>query len=96
MTVYVRTGRENIKKCEDAECAVLDTKDICDSVRFAVTKLDVRFSGAVTVRGRYNDSTSERVVIEGRLVNRGAGGAGALTIDLWSFDGASWQPVLTE
>jgi hypothetical protein len=64
-----------------------------DSIKFAMRKLEVNISDPVTATSRYNNPTSEHVEISGSLINSGAFNTGQLTMDLWYYNGATYETV---
>jgi hypothetical protein len=96
VTIYLRTGIKFNMSCNSQVCVMTDSTTI-DSIRFALKKLDVRFSDSIAARSSYGSSSTEHVVIDGWLVNEGVSSyfdADALNLDLWhSNNGTSWFPV---
>jgi hypothetical protein len=95
VTIYIRTGKKYNMSCNSENCVMMDRITL-DSIRFALKKLYVRFSDSIAARGSYKNSTSEHVVIDGWLVNKGESSnfdADVLNLDLWYSDGTSWFPV---
>jgi hypothetical protein len=96
VTIYIRVGKKLNLSCNSQNCVMMDRITL-DSIRFAVKKLDVRFSDSIASRGSYGNATTEHVVIDGWLVNEGVSSyfdADVLNLDLWYRDGTSWLPVV--
>jgi hypothetical protein len=95
VTIYIRTGKKVDMSCNSQNCVMTD-KTTIDSIKFALKKLDIRFSETITARSSYSNSVAERVVIDGKLVNNGISSyfdADVLNLDLWYRNGTSWTPV---
>jgi hypothetical protein len=93
--IYIRTGKKFDMSCNNQSCVLMD-KITIDSIKFALDKLDIRFSNSITATGSYDNPNAEHVVIDGKLVNEGVSSyfnAAALNLDLWYRDGTSWLPV---
>ncbi|MDR2010050.1 MAG: hypothetical protein LBQ22_06170, partial [Bacteroidales bacterium] len=91
--IYVRTGKLNSLTCDAMSCTLMEYGTVYDSVTVSMEKLQVRFSDNIDANSKYGDPTTERVVIDGWLVNDGDLDAGRLTMDLWYFNGAYYEPV---
>ncbi|MDR2010369.1 MAG: hypothetical protein LBQ22_07795, partial [Bacteroidales bacterium] len=91
--IYVRTGIIDSLTCDNVRCAILSVSELSDSVTVSLQKLEIDFDGTVIANSRYNDETSERVVIQGTLVNNSDISASRLTIDLMTFNGLDYVEV---
>ncbi|MDR2009713.1 MAG: hypothetical protein LBQ22_04450, partial [Bacteroidales bacterium] len=91
--VHVMSGVIDTLECDGLRCSMLSIGDITDSICFTMKKLEVEFNGTPVANSRYNDATTERVVIEGSLINIGDVDAGRLTIDLMTFNGLDYVEV---
>ncbi len=91
--VYMGSGVIDTLECDGLRCPMLSMSDIVDSVCFTMKKLVIDFNGNPTAVSRYNDPATERVVIEGSLINLGDVDAGRLTIDLMTFNGIDYVEV---
>jgi len=90
--VFVRTGLSNWLNCEGMLCQILEIGTE-DSVAVSMIKLEVRLSEEISARSRFGSETTERVEIEGWLVNAGDDNAGRLTMELVFFNGVYYEPV---
>jgi len=90
---HIRVGMLNDLVCDGLSCQVLEIGSREDSVAIFMEKLEVRLSSEITARSRFGSETTERVEIEGWLVNDGDATAGRLTMDLWFFNGVFYEPV---
>jgi hypothetical protein len=91
--VFIRTGKVNHLECNSIYCDVLEMSDAYDSVTVTMEKLHVCFADSISAVGYYNDNNTERVVIDGWLVNSGLFDAGRLTMDWCYFDGVDYIPI---
>jgi hypothetical protein len=90
------TETESTMSCDGTQCSVLDRSESLDSIKFAMQKLDIRYSDSITARGSYGNENAEHVLIDGWLVNEGVSSnfnAGALTMELWYNNGTNYVPT---
>ncbi|MCL2413796.1 MAG: T9SS type A sorting domain-containing protein [Bacteroidales bacterium] len=90
--VFIRTGLSNWLECEGMLCQILEI-GVEDSVAVSMIKLEVRLSEEISARSRFGSETTERVEIEGWLVNHGDDDAGRLTMELVFFNGVYYEPI---
>ncbi|MDR1675707.1 MAG: T9SS type A sorting domain-containing protein [Tannerella sp.] len=89
------TGQENDMSCGSVPCAVLNRSDVLNSMKFAMKKLDIRYSDSIAARSHIATDVTEEMEIKGWLVNKEltvAFDAGKLTMELWyRNNGLSWS-----
>ena len=92
--IYVSSGLMDTLTCDGSKCALLSLGTERDSVTVSMQKLEVCFDYLSGVSAsQYNDPTTERVAVEGTLVNSGNISSGRLIVDLYTFDGIDYVPV---
>jgi hypothetical protein len=91
--IYIRLGKVNLLTCDGITCPILEFSDRYDSVTVSMQKIEVCFNDSIRAVGSYNDNNTERVVVDGWLVNSGNLDAGRLTMEWCYFDGVDYVPV---
>jgi hypothetical protein len=89
-------GMETIMGCNNDSCNVLDKSDALNSIKFAMQKIDIRYSDSIVACSRFGSPTAEHVEIKGWLVNdelTADFNAGELIMELCYYNGTSYLPT---
>ncbi len=91
--IKVKSGIIKTMTCGMTTCDLTAESALKDSVSFSMTKLNVALSPVIKLTSVYENATTERVKIEGKLKNLSSVATNQFIFDLYTHNGTSYVPV---
>ncbi|MDR3235292.1 MAG: T9SS type A sorting domain-containing protein [Prevotellaceae bacterium] len=91
--IYVRTGKIIELTCNGESCPIFEFGEHYEAISVSLKNIQVKFSNLIEANSYYNDPNSERVTVDGKLVNFGDTDADRVAIDWCYFDGVNYVPL---